>query len=113
MAADRQAQARKVVNSLIERPGLLCEVLDILTDEFTFAGPWLDPGPPPPSGQAPWERRDPLSRTTVTQVSPKGGNGSWNWLICDDPQTKGSAPTLDQAKAAVDLELSRRGYTLG
>jgi hypothetical protein len=103
-----EAQARKILTSLVAKPALLYTVLNIIGDEYDIAGPWAEVEDA--NGQNYYERRDPLSRESVAMVARVPTDSmKWQWQVRGGQ----SGDTIAGAHAAqllADAELRNIGY---
>ena len=95
-------QARRVVASLEERPGLFYEILRIVAEEYEVVGPWVEE-------DLGWARRG-VRGGLIVCATPAGGSSDWSWEIEDGPG--GRSATVGEAKAAADEVLKESGCLL-
>lgn len=102
-----EQQARKILASLVAKPGLMYEILSIVADEYDVASPWFELES---SKGIYFERRDP-EQESIAMVAPIPGNDDkWQWQV----KNGASGRTDDHTTAfvAADQELRRLGWLL-
>ena len=100
--------ARKVVQSLEEKPGLFYEVLRIIRDEYEVLSAWEDS----PDGRE--STRYDIGGGSLTVISYQASADRYDWQIVVGGAClkAGSCDSLSEAKVEVDRELRDLGYLL-
>lgn len=102
-------RARRVLEALRARPGLLTEVVRLVRAIPAVLSPWERGGPP-----ADWvaRRRDAVTGTPFVWVKRRGDE-YWVMVGAVDAETlDGAAGGITEALDMADAELARRGYIL-